>query len=213
MTMGIDHAHHDHAHTRTMIMRTMITATGTVTTIAHGSSRPRIGLGPCARAGAAGAGRAGRLEARSDGDLRGGLAAVLGRDPGAGVHAGAGIVLGRRGGDLHHGARHRHHGRAIAVVSVIAAGWAERFASTRGGYGMLFMRGYRGRGRAPDHRLRRVAADGLHGERAVVGLTPAFRTAGRRKLLAQGYRPKSSGFSSIGVAVRRAVGGVVPGVA
>jgi nickel/cobalt transporter (NicO) family protein len=30
---------------------------------------------------------------------------------------------------------------AIAVLSVIAASWAERFASTRGGYGMLFMRG------------------------------------------------------------------------
>jgi nickel/cobalt transporter (NicO) family protein len=29
----------------------------------------------------------------------------------------------------------------IAVLSVIAASWAERFASTRGGYGMLFMRG------------------------------------------------------------------------
>jgi len=29
----------------------------------------------------------------------------------------------------------------IAVISVIAAGWAERVASTRGGYGMLFMRG------------------------------------------------------------------------
>ncbi|MBX9774051.1 MAG: nickel/cobalt transporter [Xanthobacteraceae bacterium] len=30
---------------------------------------------------------------------------------------------------------------AIAVVSVLATHWAERFASTRGGYGMLFMRG------------------------------------------------------------------------
>ena len=30
---------------------------------------------------------------------------------------------------------------AIAVFSVIATGWAERFASARGGYGMLFMRG------------------------------------------------------------------------
>jgi nickel/cobalt exporter len=30
---------------------------------------------------------------------------------------------------------------AIAVLSVIAAGWAERIASTRGGYGMLLMRG------------------------------------------------------------------------
>jgi nickel/cobalt exporter len=30
---------------------------------------------------------------------------------------------------------------AIAVLSVIATGWAERFASTRGGYGMLLMRG------------------------------------------------------------------------
>jgi nickel/cobalt exporter len=29
----------------------------------------------------------------------------------------------------------------IAVVSVIATNWAERFASTRGGWGMLFMRG------------------------------------------------------------------------
>jgi nickel/cobalt exporter len=30
---------------------------------------------------------------------------------------------------------------AIAVFSVLAANWAERFASTRGGYGMLLMRG------------------------------------------------------------------------
>jgi nickel/cobalt transporter (NicO) family protein len=30
---------------------------------------------------------------------------------------------------------------AIAVLSVLATNWAERFASTRGGYGMLFMRG------------------------------------------------------------------------
>ena len=30
---------------------------------------------------------------------------------------------------------------AIAVLSVVATNWAERFASTRGGYGMLFMRG------------------------------------------------------------------------
>ena len=30
---------------------------------------------------------------------------------------------------------------AIAVLSVLATHWAERFASTRGGYGMLFMRG------------------------------------------------------------------------
>jgi nickel/cobalt exporter len=30
---------------------------------------------------------------------------------------------------------------AIAVLSVMATGWAERVASTRGGYGMLFMRG------------------------------------------------------------------------
>jgi nickel/cobalt exporter len=30
---------------------------------------------------------------------------------------------------------------AIAVLSVLATGWAERVASTRGGYGMLFMRG------------------------------------------------------------------------
>jgi nickel/cobalt exporter len=29
---------------------------------------------------------------------------------------------------------------SIAVLSVIAANWAERFASTRGGYGMVFMR-------------------------------------------------------------------------
>jgi nickel/cobalt transporter (NicO) family protein len=29
----------------------------------------------------------------------------------------------------------------IAVISVLATKWAERFASTRGGYGMLFMRG------------------------------------------------------------------------
>jgi nickel/cobalt exporter len=29
----------------------------------------------------------------------------------------------------------------IAVLSVLATNWAERFASTRGGYGMLFMRG------------------------------------------------------------------------
>jgi nickel/cobalt exporter len=29
----------------------------------------------------------------------------------------------------------------IAVISVLATHWAERFASTRGGYGMLFMRG------------------------------------------------------------------------
>ena len=29
----------------------------------------------------------------------------------------------------------------IAVISVIATKWADRFASTRGGYGMLFMRG------------------------------------------------------------------------
>ena len=27
------------------------------------------------------------------------------------------------------------------MLSVLATGWAERFASTRGGYGMLFMRG------------------------------------------------------------------------
>ncbi len=30
---------------------------------------------------------------------------------------------------------------AIAVLSVMATNWAERFSSTRGGYGMLFMRG------------------------------------------------------------------------
>jgi nickel/cobalt exporter len=30
---------------------------------------------------------------------------------------------------------------AIAVLSVIATKWADRVASTRGGYGMLFMRG------------------------------------------------------------------------
>jgi nickel/cobalt exporter len=30
---------------------------------------------------------------------------------------------------------------AIAVFAVFAAGWAEKFASARGGYGMLFMRG------------------------------------------------------------------------
>ena len=30
---------------------------------------------------------------------------------------------------------------AIAVLSVMATSWAERIASTRGGYGMLFMRG------------------------------------------------------------------------
>jgi nickel/cobalt exporter len=30
---------------------------------------------------------------------------------------------------------------AIAVLSVMATNWAERVASTRGGYGMLFMRG------------------------------------------------------------------------
>jgi nickel/cobalt exporter len=30
---------------------------------------------------------------------------------------------------------------AIAVLSVVAASWAERVAATRGGYGMLFMRG------------------------------------------------------------------------
>ncbi len=35
--------------------------------------------------------------------------AMHGRDPRAGVCADARIVLGRRGGDLRHGARHRHH--------------------------------------------------------------------------------------------------------
>ena len=30
---------------------------------------------------------------------------------------------------------------AIAVLSVVATGWAERFASGRGGFGMILMRG------------------------------------------------------------------------
>ena len=85
-----DHAHHDHAPPwarRATTMRAL------------------------ARAGAAGAGRTGRLAARACGDRRRRIAAVLGRDPGAGVRAGAGAVLGRRRLDLHHGARHRDHGR------------------------------------------------------------------------------------------------------
>ena len=37
-------------------------------------------------------------------DRRGGIAALFGRDPGSGLRAGAGLVLGRRRRDLHHGA-------------------------------------------------------------------------------------------------------------
>ena len=59
----------------------------------------------------------------------------------------------------------------IAVISVIATKWADRFASTRGGYGMLFMRGIEVAAALLDHRLRHIAAHGLYGERAAAGLT------------------------------------------
>ena len=95
-----DHAHHHHDH-------------------AHDHANPAHATdhvhddhcGPFARPDAGSARRSRRLEARPDGDLRGRLAALLGRDPGAGLRAGAGHLLGRRRGDLRDGARHRHHGR------------------------------------------------------------------------------------------------------
>ncbi len=64
---------------------------------------------------------------------------------------------------------------AIAVLSVMATSWAERVASTRGGYGMLFMRGLEVAAALLDHRVRHAAADGLHGQRAAAGLVQASR--------------------------------------
>ena len=52
-----------------------------------------------------------RLAARAGRDPGGRHPALFGRDPGAGVRAGAGPVLGRHRRDLRDGARHRDHGR------------------------------------------------------------------------------------------------------
>ncbi len=61
----------------------------------------------------------------------------------------------------------------IATFAVGATAWAERFASTRGGLGMVFMRGIEVAAALADHRLRRAPADGLHGERAAAGVMQA----------------------------------------
>ena len=59
-----------------------------------------------------------------------GLATVLGRDPGAGVRAGAGPALGRGCRDLRDGARHRDHRRSDRHLAVGARELAGRFASS-----------------------------------------------------------------------------------
>ena len=104
-TVAHDH-HHGHHPSRSW-PRASTTITRIITTCAR-SRRP---FRPFARADAGSARRSRRLEARPRGDLRGRSAALLGRDPGAGVRAGAGHLLGRRRGDLRDGPRHRDHGR------------------------------------------------------------------------------------------------------
>ena len=111
------HAHHDHDH-RIMVM--------THHDHAHHASRPRRMPMPAhGEAGHVHDEHCGHSHGPTPDQLAGpggwkrgltaifavGPAALLGRDPGAGVRAGAGHLLGRRRGDLRDGARHRHHGR------------------------------------------------------------------------------------------------------
>ena len=132
------------------------------------SSRPRarLGLGPCTRTGAAGAGRAGRLAARTFGDRRGRSAAVLGRDPGAGVRAGAGPVLGRRRRDLRDGARHRDHRRRHRDARGRRARLAQQLRRLAVGLRHAGDARHRGRRRVRGAGLWLAAADRLHGDRA-----------------------------------------------
>ena len=79
------------------------------------------------------------------GDRRGRAAAVLRRDPGAGIRAGAGTVLGRRGRDLHDGVRHRDHGGGDRDDSRRRQGIRRAVSKRRRGYGSCHAR-HRGRG-------------------------------------------------------------------
>ena len=66
---------------------------------------------------------------------------MLGRDPGAGVCAGAGHLLGRHRRDPRHGLGTAITVAIIATLTVTATGLAARFAATRTGYGTLALRG------------------------------------------------------------------------
>ena len=104
-------------------------------------SRSRRALRPFARADAGPTRRSRRLAARPRRDLRRRHAALFGRDPGAGVRAGAGPVLGRHRRDLRDGARHRDHGRDHRRDRRIGQGLARRLSAGREGGGALIMRG------------------------------------------------------------------------
>ena len=134
---GHAHADHDHVITSTAtatrtIMRTIIMITTTMPRPGGTRMRPEP------------------EELAGPGGWKRGLSAIVavglrpcsGRDPRAGLCAGAGAVLGRRRLDLRHGARHRHHRRRHRDDRRrFAKSWAKRFADTRSGYGMLAMRG------------------------------------------------------------------------
>ena len=125
---------------------------------------PRPGGTPMRRSRKSWPGRA--AGSAAFGDRRGRAAAVLGRDPGAGVCAGAGTVLGRRGRDLRHGARHRDHGCRDRHASRSAPrpgpGASPPPAPAMACSPCAASRSVPRR----DHRLRRAAAHGLYGERA-----------------------------------------------
>ena len=98
------HHHHDHAHGHHH----------------HRPSWPR----PFARPGAGGAEGQGLVPPWLDGGGGGGRAALLGRDPGAGVRAVAGHFLDRGARDLRHGLRHRDHGGRRGLARAPGApGW------------------------------------------------------------------------------------------
>ena len=70
-----------------------------------------------------------------------GVQALFGRDPGSGVRAGAGLVLGRHRRDLRDGARHRDHGGDHRRDRGVREGSGAAPERGREGGGALFMRG------------------------------------------------------------------------
>ena len=94
---------HDHAQSRAIHGHAMTTITTMTTCMTSIAAIPTVRSRRTRRSR--------RLAARPWRDFRGRHPAVFGRDPGAGIRAGAGAVLGRRRRDLRDGPRHRDHRR------------------------------------------------------------------------------------------------------
>ncbi len=163
-----DHAHHDHAHhvgsmitrmgmisttimgrTRTTIAgMTTITGTTIITPMASTIMTTRTATTITARPGAMRMRRS-RSELAGPGGWKRGLTAIIavGLRPCSGAilvlvfTLAQGLFWAGVVATFLMGFGTAIMVATIAVLSVIATNWAERFASTRGGYGMLFMRG------------------------------------------------------------------------